>query len=148
MVTPSRARRRAEAQRGLARRADGTMTGRGRAGETGTRRRAKGEGRRAEGADADPAAHAKEAGNRGRRQPSSVPDDTWASARPDVSTSPTSRPRLHREAALRAGRGFVLGLGEVGEDRAARRVTSGFVLLSDPPDLSHIHFHEPLCEVH
>lgn len=99
MVTPSRARRRTEAQRGRAGLADRTMAGRRRAAETRTRRMTKGggSGRGPGGSRSAKPATAATAGPAVRRSP------RWASPRPDVIPSPTRRPRPRPAAELRPG---------------------------------------------
>lgn len=70
MVTPSRARRRSEAQLGRAGRADGTMTRLRPAAEARTGRRAKGGGN-----GRGPRGSGNEARNSCQDRPSSAPDD-------------------------------------------------------------------------
>lgn len=97
MVTPSRARRRAEAQRGRAGRADGTMTRRRRA-DARRRRRAKGGGK-----GRGPRGSRNETRNSHQGRRSSAPDEALGVPRPDVITSPPPRPRPHWAAELRPG---------------------------------------------
>lgn len=75
MATPSRDRRRSEAQRGRAGRANGSITRQRRAAEDQTRRRAKGEGRRER---ARTGGSGYEAGDSCRGRPSSASDDAVA----------------------------------------------------------------------
>lgn len=145
MVTPSRTRRRAEAQRGRAGRADGTMTRRRRA-DARRRRRAKGGGN-----GLGPRGSRNETCNSRQGRPSSAPDEALGVPRPDVITSPPLKPPPpHRAAELRPGAensgsrrqvGGAEGMGWEDLGRTAHaRTTSGFLLLN-PSEFSNIRFH-------